>query len=123
MRVDQLVPHGDECLLQIIVFYKKHVAFILILDVGIAAPFSVFISGTAMNPAFKGISTLAADDFPGEGVAILILITSFDDTFFGCPLMNKSVSGFKVLPADDCFVMILDQILRLFAVVIVPDKA
>ena len=108
MRVDQLVHHGDESLLQIIVFYKKHMAFIIILDMGIAAPCSVFIYGTAMNPAFKGIATLAADDFPGEGVAILILITSFDDTFFGCPLMNKSVSGFKVLPADDGLVMILD---------------
>ena len=123
MRVDQLVHHGDESLLQIIVFYKKHMAFIIILDMGIAAPCSVFVSGAAVNPALKGIATLAAEDFPRESVAILVLITSFDDTFFGCPLMNKSVSGFKVLPADDCFVMILDQILRLFAVVIVPDKA
>ena len=108
MRVDQLVHHGDESLLQIIVFYKKHMAFIPILDVGIAAPCSVFISSAAVNPAFKGIATLAANDFPGESVAILILITSFDDTFFGCPLMNKSLSGFKVLPADDCLVMIFD---------------
>ena len=83
-------------------------AFILILDMGIAAPCSVFISGAVVNSALKGIATLAADDFPGESVAILILITSFDDTFFGCPLMNKSLSGFKVLPADDCLVMIFD---------------
>ena len=83
MHVDQLVHHGDESLLQIIVFYKKHMAFILILDMGIAAPCSVFISGAVVNSALKGIATLAADDFPGESVAILILITSFDDTFLG----------------------------------------
>ena len=103
MRIDQLVHHGDESLLQIIVFYKKHVAFIFILDVGTAAPCGVFVSGA--------------------GVAILVFVAPFDDTFFRCPLVNKSVSSFKVLPADDCLVMILDHVLCLLAVIVVPDKA
>ena len=123
MRVDQLVHHGDESLLQIIVFYKKHVAFIFILDVGTAAPCGVFVSGAAVYPALKGIAALAADDLPGEGVAIVVFVAPLDDTFFRCPLVNKSVSGFKVLPADDCLVMILDHILCLLAVVVVSDKA
>ncbi len=103
-------------------FTKKHVAFILILDMGIAAPRSVFVSGTAVYPALKGIAALAADDLPREGIAILVFVASFDDTFFRSPLVNKSVSGFKVLSADDCLVMILDHVLRLLTVVVVPDK-
>ena len=90
---------------------------------GIAAPCSVFVSGAAVNSAFESVAALAADDLPGEGVAILVFVASFDDTFFRSPLVNKSMSGFKVLPADDCLVMILDHVLCLFAVVVVPDKA
>ena len=90
---------------------------------GIAAPRSVFVSGAAVYPALKGIAALAADDLPGEGIAILVFVASFDDAFFRCPLVNKSVCGFKVLPADDCLVMILDHVLCLLAVVVVPDKA
>lgn len=53
----------------------------------------------------------------------LVFVASFDDAFFRCPLVNKSACGFKVLPADDCLVMILDHVLCLLAVVVVPDKA
>ena len=74
MRIDQLVHHGDESLLQIIVLYKKHVAFILIPDVGTTAPCGVFVSGAAVYPALKSIAALATDDLPGEGVAILVFV-------------------------------------------------
>ena len=98
-------------------------AFILILDMGIAAPRSVFVSNAAVNPALKSIAALAADDLAREGVAVLVFVASFDDAFFRSSLANKSVSGFKILPADDCLVMILDHVLRLLAVVVVPNKA
>ena len=98
-------------------------AGILILDMGIAAPCSVFVSGAAVNTALKSIAALATDDLPREGVAILVFVAFFDDTFFRRPLVDESVSGFKVLPADDCLVMILDHVLCLLAVVVVSDKA
>lgn len=70
-------------------------AFILILDVGTAAPCGVCVSGAAVYPALKGIAALAADDLPGEGVAILVFVAPFDDTFFRRPLMNKARAASK----------------------------
>ena len=123
MRVDQLVHHGDESLLQIIVFYKKHVAFIFILDVGTAAPCGVFVSGAAVYPEFKGIAALAADELPGEGLAILVFVAPFDATCLRSQLVNKSVTRLKPLPAEDCHAMNLTHVLCMLAVLFVPVHA
>ena len=56
-------------------------ASVLIHDVGVAAPCSVFVSGAAVNPALEGVVAFSADDFSGENVAVLVFFGAFDDTF------------------------------------------
>jgi hypothetical protein len=49
-------------------------ALVLVVDVCIAAPRWIFVSGAAVNPALEGVATLATDDFAREGIAVLIFI-------------------------------------------------
>lgn len=97
-------------------------ALALVVDVGIAAPRRVFVSGAAVNSALEGVAALTADDLAGKGIVVLVFIRAFCYAFFVCPLADKSVYCLKLLPADDRLVMILDHVLRLFAVVVVPDE-
>ena len=101
----------------------KHVAPILVFDMGVAAPRDVFVIGAAMNPALEGVAALTADDLAGESVSVLVFIGTFYHAFFGSPLTYKNPCSFKILTADDCLVMILDHVLCLLAVIVVPDKA
>ena len=122
MRKNQLVQHRGECLLQRIIFYKKHVAPILIFDMGVAAPRDVFVIGAAMNPALEGVAALTADDLAGESISVLVFIGAFCHAFFGSPLTYKNPCSFKILTTDDRFVMIRDHVLRLLTVIVVSDK-
>ena len=122
MGEDQLVHHCGEGQFQSVVLYEKHVALALVVDVGIAAPRRVFVSGAAVNSALEGVAALTADDLAGKGIAVLVFLATFDDAFLVCSLTDKGAYCFKILPADDRFVMILDHVLSLLAMIVVSDE-
>ena len=72
----------------------------------IAARCGILVPGAGVYPSLKGITALAADDPAGEAVAILVFIAAGDNAFFSASLMNQGADGIKVLPCDDCLVVV-----------------
>ena len=115
MAKDQLVQHGYERNLQIVIPDETHGTSGLVLNVGSATPCSVFSASAGVYPALESTTASAADDFAGKAVSILILPGAFDGTFFSGPLGYQRSSGFKILSADNRLVVIGGQILFLLA--------
>ena len=113
VAVDKFVEHGNKGQLQVIIPDEKHGAFILVLDVGCAAPCYIFSTDTAVNSALKTATAFAAEDFSGKSVSILVFSGTFDYTLFCSALGYNGSSRFKVLFADDGFMMICYHILIL----------
>ena len=111
MAKDQLVQHGDERHLQIVIPDETHGTSGLVLNVGSATPCSVFSASAGVYPALESTTAFAADDFAGKAVSILILPGAFDGTFFSGPLGYQRSSGFKILSADNRLMVIGSQIL------------
>ena len=117
MTEDQFIQHGDERHLQIVIPDETHGTSGLVLNVGSAAPCSIFPASAGVYPALESTTASAADDFAGKAVSILILPGAFDGAFFSGPLGNQRSSGFKILSADNRLVVIGSQILFLLAYV------
>lgn len=64
-----------------------------------------------MNASLKCATALAADDFSGEWVAPLVFFIFFFNSFFLAAQINDSLSGFKILVADNGIMMIFQQVL------------
>ena len=73
---------------------------------GCAAPRYIFSTDTAVNSALEGTAAFAAEDFAGKSVSILVFSGTFDYTLFSSALGDEFGSSFKVLFADDSFMMI-----------------
>ena len=117
MAKDELVQHGDERNLQIVIPDETHGTSGFVLNVGSATPCSVFPASAGVYPALESTTAFAADDFAGKAVSILILPGAVDGTFFRAPLGYQRSSGFIILSADNRLVVIGGQILFLLAYV------
>ena len=115
MTEDQFIQHGDERHLQIVIPDETHGTSDLVLNVGSAAPCSIFPASAGVYPALESTTASAADDFAGKAVSILILPGAFDGTFFSGPLGYQRSGGFKILSADNRLMVIGSQILFLLA--------
>lgn len=117
MGENQLVDHRHKSYFYCVVPYILHGTAVLVLNMGIAAPRSVFVGCAGVYPALEGITAFAADDLAGKTISALVFITAFDDAFFLTALLNQCVCRLKDLTTDDGFVVICHQVLILLAVI------
>ena len=75
-----------------------------------------------MDSTTEGIPAFAADNPAGKGIALLILSISLLDAFLTCSLFNQGCCSFKILRADNCFVVIWHIVLIEVAVILVAIK-
>ena len=78
----------------------------LVVDMRIAAPSGILVPGAGVYPALKGAAAFTTDDLAGEAVPILVFAAALVDAFLSASLMNQGADCVKVLPADDCFVVV-----------------
>lgn len=111
MRVDQLVHHGDESLLQIIVFYKKHVAFIF-------SPYKTIVAFSGehkYNGQEPALTSAAMNGFPDAKIPkefkkdpyrILIVAdmfqTGFDEPLLQTMYVDKPLYDMEMLTGRSC---------------------
>ncbi len=72
-----------------------------------------------VDTALEFSAALTADDFARERISVLVLILIFFYAFFFAMLFDDSLRGFKVLAADNCIVMIFNEILVFFTIIVV----
>ena len=72
--------------------------------------------------SYEGIPAFAADNLAGKGIALLILSISLLDAFLACPLLNQGCCSFKILMADNCFMVIWHIVLIEVTVILVTIK-
>jgi len=75
-----------------------------------------------MDSPTEGIPAFAADNLAGKGIALLILSISLLDAFLACPLFNQGCCSFKILMADNCFMVIWHIVLIEVTVILVTIK-
>ena len=92
------------------------------LDMRIASIRVIFAFLVGVGSSFPSSAAFAADDFSGKRIAILILcITLLDFHILGA-LVNHGLCCFKILRADDRFVMFRDVVLRLFTIINASER-
>ena len=73
-----------------------------------------------MDSAFKGAAALAADDFSGKRITISVFIIVLFQTFFFSMLFNNCLSSFKILIAYYRLMVIFNEELVFFAMIVMP---
>ena len=122
MAIDQLIDHRGKCQLQIIVTDIKHRAFAGVGKMRVACPGCVFPVGAGMDSSAEGVPTFAADNLAGKSIALLIFSISLLDSFFTGSLFNQVCGGFKILMADNPFMVICHIVLIEVTVILMPIK-
>lgn len=88
----------------------------------VAHPGCIFPVGAGMDSPAEGVPAFVADNLAGKGIALLIFSISLLDAFLTCPLFNQCYCSFKILMADNCFVVICHIVLIEVAVILVAIK-
>lgn len=88
----------------------------------IAHPSNIAVVLTIMNPSAKCVSALTTNKLFGKSISLLIFITTAFYSLFSSPLFNKCSGSFKIITANDCLMMILNQITVKLSVIFMTIK-
>ena len=123
MSKDQLVHHGNKRQFQSIIRDVFLGTTLLVCQMGNTGPCGILAAGFIMQPPFIFAAAFPAIDPAGKAISVLISPGVMTIPFFPSTLFQNRIGQFKLFLADDCFMVVLHQVLVKFSPVLMAVKA
>ena len=123
MSKDQFVHHGNKSQFQSIIRDVFLRTAILICQMISTSPGHVLAAGLIVHPSLIFAAAFTTADPAGKAVPVLVFPGVMAISFFTPPLFQNRIGQFKFFLADDCFMVVLHEILVNFSPVLMAVKA
>ena len=123
MSKDQLIHHGNKRQFQGIIRDVLLRTAFLIFQMISTSPGHILTTGFIMHPSLIFAAAFSTADPAGKAVPVLVFPGVIAISFFTPPLFQNRIGQFKLFLADDCFMVVLHQVLVKLSPVLMAVKA